>query len=76
MGYLFENIEKMDIQAERRNTAEAKEEARKAQENTIKSVIAVCQKLRASKEQAVKEVMEICNKDKETALQKVEQYWQ
>lgn len=32
MGYLFENIEKMDIQAERRNTAEARAEAQKAQE--------------------------------------------
>ncbi|MBQ9609638.1 MAG: hypothetical protein IJV15_09385, partial [Lachnospiraceae bacterium] len=26
MGYLFENMEKMDIQAERRNTAEARRE--------------------------------------------------
>lgn len=32
MGYLFENIEKMDIQAERRNTAEARMEAKRAQE--------------------------------------------
>lgn len=32
MGYLFENIEKMDIQAERRNTAEARLEAQKARE--------------------------------------------
>ncbi len=37
MGYLFENIEKMDIQAERRNTAQARAEA---QENAIRSVIA------------------------------------
>lgn len=32
MGYLFENIEKMDIQAERRNTAQARLEAQKARE--------------------------------------------
>ncbi len=29
MGYLFENMEKMDIQAERRNTTEARERAEK-----------------------------------------------
>ena len=31
MGYLFENIEKMDIQAERRNTAEARKQAAEAE---------------------------------------------
>jgi len=101
MGYLFENIEKMDIQAERRNTAEARREAQRAREeareakekakeeakeavkeavkeareNTIRSVIAVCRKLKASKEQAVQEVMELCNEDRKTATQKVDRYW-
>ncbi|MCC8080547.1 MAG: hypothetical protein LIO80_00785, partial [Lachnospiraceae bacterium] len=32
MGYLFENLEKMDIQAERRNTAQARAEAEAAKE--------------------------------------------
>lgn len=31
MGYLFENMEKMDIQAERRNTKKARQELQKAQ---------------------------------------------
>ena len=31
MGYLFENMEKMDIQAERRNTQREKERADKAE---------------------------------------------
>ncbi len=31
MGYLFENMEKMDIQAERRNTAEARQRADEAE---------------------------------------------
>lgn len=112
MGYLFENIEKMDIQAERRNTAEARAEARKAQEeakrareeaekarekartevekakreaeekmlaetqeNAIRSVIAVCRKLKASKAQAVQEVMEICGENEEAARKKVDLYW-
>lgn len=104
MGYLFENIEKMDIQAERHNTAEARAEARKAQEeakrareeaekareearaevertleenqeNAIRSVIAVCRKLKASKAQAVQEVMEICGENEESARKKVDLYW-
>ena len=40
MGYLFENIERMDIQAERRNTAEARAEARKAQ--AVQEVMEIC----------------------------------
>ncbi len=72
MGYLFENIEKMDIQAERRNTAQARAEA---QENAIRSVIAVCQRLNAGKEQAVQEVIEVCGADRDTALEKVNLYW-
>ncbi len=72
MGYLFENIEKMDIQAERRNTAQARAEA---QENAIRSVIAVCQRLNAGKEQAVQEVVEVCGADRDTALEKVNLYW-
>lgn len=113
MGYLFENIEKMDIQAERRNTAEARAEAQRAQEevkrareevekareearaeverakreaeekmlaetqeNAIRSVIAVCRKLKASKTQAIQEVMEICGEKEESAREKVDIYWQ
>lgn len=105
MGYLFENIEKMDIQAERRNTAEARAEAQRAQEevkrareeaekvreearaeaermlaetqeNAIRSVIAVCRKLKASKTQAIQEVMEICGENEESARKKVDIYWQ
>lgn len=86
MGYLFENIEKMDIQAERCNTAQARAEAQRvreeaqrtqeeAQENAIRSVIAVCQRLNAGKEQAVQEVIEVCGADRDTALEKVNLYW-
>ncbi len=89
MGYLFENIEKMDIQAERRNTTEARKEAQKAkeevreakneiiktQENMVRSIIALCRKLKVSKEETVKEVMETCNMTRETAIQKVDLYW-
>lgn len=37
MGYWFENMEKMDIQAERRNTAEARAELEKAKQELEKS---------------------------------------
>lgn len=36
MGYWFENMEKMDIQAERRNTAEARAELEKARKRLEK----------------------------------------
>lgn len=86
MGYLFENMEKMDIQAERRNTAEARTEAQKAQEelNTFKKnsleekirlIVKFCKKLTYSKEEAIQEVITECNTDIETARQKVATYW-
>ena len=37
MGYWFENMEKMDIQAERQNTAEAREELEKTKEKLSKA---------------------------------------
>lgn len=82
MGYLFENMEKMDIQQERRNTAQAREalaqvqeEVRKEQENTIRAIVKICQKLKASKEQALREIMEASGKDREYAQKKVDFYW-
>ena len=39
MGYWHENIEKMDIQAERRNTAEQRERAEKAEERAEEKLI-------------------------------------
>ena len=60
MGYLFENMEKMDIQAERRNTAEAREEARQAKEE-----------LRQAKEEARRrkeEVQKDIEKEKEEGV--------
>lgn len=75
MGYWFENMEKMDIQEERRNTAKARQEAEQAHENAIKSVITVCQELGAGKETAVEKVMQNCLLDENTAVEKVELYW-
>ena len=68
MGNWFENMEKMDIQAERRNTAEAKEQL-------YKSIISVSQKLRASKEVAIQNLMEECNISTSEAEALLEKYW-
>ena len=75
MGYLFENMEKMDILQERRNTAQAREALAQEQENTVRAIVKICQKLKASKEQALREIMEASGKDREYAQKKVDFYW-
>lgn len=86
MGYWFENMEKMDIQEERQNTAKAREEAEKVRaeaivaierekENTVKAIISLCQKLHASEDTALKEIMDKCGLDIETAREKMKEYW-
>ena len=89
MGYLFENMEKMDIQAERRNTAQAKEELEKTRqelvaahkeaesikENIIQTLVETCQKLGATKDVAISKVMEKCGLGRSAASEKVESYW-
>lgn len=72
----------MDIQAERRNTAEARAEAKKAQEELkeareekVKIIVKLCKKLTYSKEETIQEVMEECRMDFETAQLKVDRYW-
>ena len=75
MGYLFENMEKMDIQQARRNTAQAREALAQEQENTVRAIVKICQKLKASKEQALREIMEASGKDREYSQKKVDFYW-
>lgn len=89
MGYLFENMEKMDIQEERRKTAEARNEAEKARNEAekvrnevekvrneaIQNIISVYCKFGASKESAAQELIHSYNLDQETARKKVEQFW-
>lgn len=56
MGYLFENMDKMNIQAERRNTAREKQRADTAEEqvsNERKEKKHLNQKMQLSKENAV-----------------------
>lgn len=65
---LFANMEKMDIQLERRKTKEALEEA-------IKSGIELCQEFGASRETATMKVCEKYRLTLEEGNRKVHQYW-
>lgn len=75
MGYLWENMEKMSIQEERRNTAQARAELEKALEDKISLVIEYSKRLNISKEQTIHELTLKCGIDQETARQKVDLYW-
>lgn len=82
MGYLWENMEKMSIQEERRNTAQARAEAEKAKmelekalEDKISLVVEYCKRFQISKAQTIQELMAKCDIDQETARQKVDLYW-
>lgn len=90
MGELFENFEKIDIQAERKNTAEARKdaaearkdateahkEAAKAKENLIKSCVSLCQEFGSTRETAIEKLMEKCGLSLKQAEEKTNLYWQ
>lgn len=90
VSQLFENMEKMDIQLERRRTAEAERKAEEAErkaekkvkeaekefsEVNIKSVIELCQEFGASEEIAVRKLVEKYGLSLEEAEKKVDEYW-
>lgn len=89
MGELFAGMEKMDVQAERRNTDFEKKRADKAEkiageerkradiaeENSIKLLIELCQELGASMDVAVQSLMEKKNLSREGAMEKIALYW-
>ena len=82
MGYWHENIEKMDIQAERRNTAEQRERAEKAEEraeeNLIRGVERIVTLDRASGmsfDEVVEDVQTTFGLSEESAKERVELCW-
>ena len=90
MGYLFENMEKMDIQLERRQRKEAQEEARKAQEELqkfqaeaqkklqkvqIQTYIIALQDFSCSYEEALQKIQEKFSLDEKAARQQLDLYW-
>lgn len=89
MGYLFENMEKMDIQEERRKTAdairkledaqrqveEAHDQVEEMRNEAIRSIVLICQKLGGAKRVAVQELMAVYGIDQSAAMKNVERYW-
>jgi len=82
MGELFANMDKMDIQAERRKTAEAQRRADEAQcradeerENGIRNVVSVGKQFGATKEELADRIRKTHGIDPEEAMEKVELYW-
>lgn len=76
MGYWLENMEEMDIQAERRNTAQAREEARKAQEEAIKASEKMREayaELAETAENSIRSIINVCRKMNVPAEQIVEE---
>lgn len=68
MGYLFENMQEMDIQAERRKTEDAQ---RKLEE----AVVTLCQEYGGTREEAQRLVIEKCEVNEQVAADIVERYW-
>ncbi len=68
MGELFANMDKMDIQAERRKTAEERE-------NRIRDVVSVGKQFGATREELAGRIRETHGIDQEEAMEKVEFYW-
>ena len=89
MGYLFENAEKMDIQAERRKTAEARrqlaeanhqlDDARRevdeAREQIIKVMIETSQELGSDRKRTAERMMERFELPQKIAEEKMKLYW-
>ena len=89
MGYLFENAEKMDIQAERRKTAEALQRLEEAEhkateaerklghekEQVIKGMIESLQECGIAKKQVIIKVAEKCGLTQQEAEKNVKMYW-
>ena len=75
MGFLFENMEKMDIQEERRKTAEAQQKLEEAQKESVRTIISLCMEFGRTKEEAVQKLMEKASLNKEQAETAVKHYW-
>lgn len=68
-------MDKMDIQAERRKTAEAQRRADEERENGIRNVVSVGKQFGATKEELADNLRKTHGFDPEKAMEKVELYW-
>lgn len=78
MGYLFENMEKMDIQEERRKTAEARKDAeeakRLAQQQVEEAQKRACDQVMEMRRDAMRNMVLLCKRlgvSEETAVQEL-----
>jgi len=79
MAELFENMEKMDIQAERRNTAKQRERAEKAEANAEKGLqlfIETCREVQLPREIILGKLVEKYGITKEEAEAWISKYWE
>ena len=78
MGYLFENMEKMDIQLERRLRKEAEERAKNAEEkqrDSIGAAIQLLQDFQCTRDEASLKLQEKFALDKGEAEELMDLYW-
>lgn len=75
MGELFKHFEGWDVQALRREIAEAKEETEKQKEEGIQKLVKVIKELSGSQEKARQKLMEEYDLSRESAVEKVALYW-
>ncbi len=79
MGYLFENMEKMDIQAERKKTAEAERKAALAEQKAKSAEQKVARELKAAKvaqAKAAQEIKELKEKNEQQLESAIKNYIQ
>lgn len=75
MAQLFENMEKMDIQAERRKTAEANRKIDEMKEKGIRECVKIGKELNATFDYVVEKLRNAYNLSKEKAIEKTKLYW-
>lgn len=75
MGNWFENMEKMDIQAERRNTKEAMEKLAQTENKLAYTIITMTKEFAGTKEQAIAKLISDCGKTKTEAIELTEKFW-
>lgn len=79
MGYLWENMEKMDIQLERRNTAEQRERAERAEQensNLYRILITTCRKQGMNREEVRQQLQSETGQEESKIDELLEKFWE
>ncbi|MDE6695759.1 MAG: hypothetical protein K2K25_02660 [Muribaculaceae bacterium] len=79
MGYLFENMEKMDIQLERRNTAEQRQRAEKAEQdkqNLYRILISTYRKQGMARKEVNKQLLTELKLEEKEIDNLIEMFWE